>query len=233
MDDRQEIIHQLTAQLERAVAVRRAASADPAAAAARDRLRGWQAARLARTHADLLASPRFARSAAFFLSDIYGPNDLGELYAETGRVVPAMSRLLPTGGLTTVAHAIELDAISEELDSAMAAQLGAAEIDAAAYGRTYRGVGRRSDRERQIQLIEEVGTALERLSRKPLIGATLAMMRLPARMAGLEALQDFLERGYDAFSGTQGVDEFLTLVVTRERALMNAVFAEDDAPLSG
>lgn len=225
MDDRPAILQLLNEQLARATAMRAAAGADPALAETRARLRGVQADRLARTHADLLASPRFGKAAAFFLSDIYGPRDLGPLYAETGKVVPVMARLLPTAGLSTVAHAIELDALSEDLDLAVARAMGTAKPDAAAYRRAYRQVGRRPDRERQIRLVETLGATIDHLARLPLIGRTLRMMRLPARLAGLGDLQDFLERGYAAFHGTADVDEFLRLITTREWAAMEALFA--------
>lgn len=231
MDDRQEILQQLTGQLTRARGVRAATGLDPALAAGRQALRRWQAERLARTHADLLESPRFARAAHFFLSDLYGPADLDKLHAETERVVPAMSRLLPTAGLVAIAHALELDAVSEELDAAMAAVLGTGALSAASYGAAYRTVGLRSDRERQIALIEELGGALDRLGRMPLIGTTLVAMRLPARLARLGDLQDFLERGYSAFHGTPDVAGFVALVVARERAVMAALFAGDDGVL--
>jgi hypothetical protein len=37
------------------------------------RLKEWQAARLAQSYTDLLASPRHRRAADFWLSDLYGP----------------------------------------------------------------------------------------------------------------------------------------------------------------
>jgi hypothetical protein len=56
------------------------------------------------------------------------------------------------------------------------------------------------------------------------------MMRQPARLAGLGQLHDFLERGFDAFRRMGGAGEFLTTVVARETALMDAMFAGDTAP---
>ena len=39
----------------------------------------------------------------------------------------------------------------------------------------------------------------------------------------------FLERGYDAFRNMGGADEFLQIVVSRERELLEALFAGDDS----
>ena len=55
-------------------------------------------------------------------------------------------------------------------------------------------------------------------------------MRQPAHMAGLGALQDFLERGFAAFRGMRGAAEFLATVESRELELVNAIFAGDNEP---
>jgi hypothetical protein len=170
-------------------------------------------------------------AATFFLTDLYGSKDLTRLDADVRRVVPTTKRLLPTAGLETVADAIELEALSEELDLAMAAALGP-NLTAAAYGRAYRKVDRRNDRERQIDLIEDLGHSLDRLVHQPLIGTALSMMRRPARFAGLGELHEFLQQGYDAFRTMGGAGEFLNLIVGRERKLLEALFAGDDSLLS-
>ena len=87
-------------------------------------MRIWQSERLARTHADLLASPRYASTATFFLSEIYGPKDLSRHEEEVRRILPLMSKVLPVAGLETVCDAIELNALSESLDADMVAALG-------------------------------------------------------------------------------------------------------------
>ena len=233
MDDEPAIADRLAAQLDLVTGLRAAAKADTATMEARQCLRAWQAVRLARTHADLLASPHMGAGASFFLTDLYGAKDLSRRDAEVKRVVPMMIKLLPDAGLETVADAIELDALSEVLDTAMIEALGrrATSIDAAAYGRAYRKAGRREDRERQIDLVGHVGRSLDALTHQPFVGTALAMMRRPAKLAGFGNLQDFLERGYDAFRKMGGAAEFLELVVTRERRLMDALFAGDDTLL--
>jgi len=233
MTEPQLIVERLLHHLDRAAALRAAAADSPKLEESRQLLRVWQAARLARTHADLLASPRMGLAAAFFLSDLYGAEDLTKLDANVRRIAPTMKRLLPVAGLQIVGEAIELEALSEELDFAMAKVLGAeaGKLTGTSYADAYRKVDRRADRERQISLIENLGRALDRLVHQPFVGTTLSMMRWPAYVAGLSELQDFLQRGYEAFVKLGGADEFLALVVGRERALLNALFAGNDTLL--
>ena len=59
--------------------------------------------------------------------------------------------------------------------------------------------------------------------RKPLIRAALAMMRVPAQMAGFGVLHDFLERGFNAFHRMGGATEFLDTIIARETAVHRAI----------
>jgi hypothetical protein len=134
--------------------------------------------------------------------------------------------------IATIADAMEVNALSQELDRALLARLPRADgrLTVAEYCAAYRRMNNRPGRERQIELIDGIGAALDRFVRMPLIHAALVMMRQPARMAGMAVLHDFLERGFDAFQTMKGAREFLAAIRGRETALMNAIFAGATAP---
>jgi len=216
--------------------LRRLEALDDGVRARREALRAWQAQRLARTHADLLEAPRYRAAARFFLDDLYGAKDFSQRDGELARLVPMLSRVLPRGALETIADAVELDALSERLDLAMAVALDAdpqvrgREIDDASYARAYRSAGSRVDRERQIALVEHIGRALDSLVRHPLIGRLLGAMEGPARLAGLTALHEFLASGFAAFRSMRGADAFLDQIRRREAGLMQRLYAGDPDP---
>ncbi|OHC69611.1 MAG: hypothetical protein A3H93_02960 [Rhodocyclales bacterium RIFCSPLOWO2_02_FULL_63_24] len=201
------------------------------------RLKEYQAARLARSYADLLASERYRPAAEFFLSDLYGPKDFRTRDEELERVVPVMVRVLPARALATLLEAVKMDTLSESLDTDMVLALrragGAKAIDWPAYVAAYRRCGRRKDREQQIALVDQIGKTLDRLTRMPLIRVSLKLMSGPAHLAGLGALHDFLQGGFDAFSAMKGADEFLAIVGARETALMKELFANPNAGYPG
>jgi hypothetical protein len=233
--DKDLAVLRLKAQLAQ-VAVARIATLDsPSAEQARTALRHWQAARLARTHAGLVGDPKYAAAARFFLADLYGPQGHAASEDSVRRILPLMKKTLPASALETIADAIELDALSESLDADMAKALdeSAGAIDAAAYGAAYRRVGRRADRARQIDLIRQVGQALEQLTEARFVGVALMAMRKPAQAAGFGELQGFLERGYSAFRKMGGARIFTEMVTGREAAISAALFAGDDYSLSG
>lgn len=231
MTTKNEMVSRIEGQLDMAAQVRARLAADPKGQAGREALRIWQASRLARTHADLLENPRYANTALFFLDDIYGPKDLSRHEEEVRRILPLMAKVLPVAGLETVADAIELNALSESLDADMVAALKKKvfSLTEADYVKAYRTVGRRPDRERQIEIIAHLGKSLDKLTRKPLIGTALSMMRKPAVLAGLADLQSFLERGYAAFRVIKGSEEFLGTITSRELALLNDWFGNNAA----
>jgi hypothetical protein len=126
---------------------------------------------------------------------------------------------------------MELSTLSHELDRALLGQFpDDAMPSVAIYCEAYRVLANRAARERQIALIVTVGGALDRYVDKPVVRSALAAMRRPARMAGLGALQQFLERGVAAFRHMHGAGEFLATIEARETALMNAIFDGDRAP---
>ena len=210
---------------------------DAATRARRDELRAWQARRLAFTHADLLASSRYRDATRFFLDELYGVKDFSQRDAELASVIPTLTRFLPQGALETIADAVELDALSERLDLATARvlvadpQLDGAPIDDDAYARAFRAAGARTDRERQVELVEHIGRALDRLVRQPLLGGLLGAMEGPARMAGLSAMHAFLTSGFRAFKAMKGADAFMKTVIDREQALMRRIWAGEADPI--
>jgi hypothetical protein len=227
----------LRAGVARVRELRDLARSDPVLAQDRLLVRAWQADRLARTYPDLLANPRYGPAAAFFLSDLYGPKDFSARDEALARIIPTLTRMLPATAIETIALAVELDALSEALDQGVAAALRgrqpgahALELSDASYANAYRAAGSAAERERQIWLIGRIGAALDRLSRKPLIAGALRVMEAPARAAGLGALHDFLARGFAAFRGMRGADEFLAVIAARESGINARLFAGDPHP---
>ena len=188
-------------------------------------LKAWQSARLKATYADVAVQPRYRAATAFFLDDLYGPKDFSARDQAMLRIVPVMTRMLPTSAVETASLAIELEALSEDLDHRTAAALVPGPIDAARYGDAYRRGSTRQERGHQIDLIIAVGERLDALVKKRMVGRTLRLMRAPANLAGLHDLQEFLEHGFEAFRQMRGAGEFLALVRSRETDILSRLFS--------
>ncbi len=200
-------------------------------------LRRWQSARLARTHTDLLHSPRYRPAAEFFLDELYGDRDISQLERDLARVVPMMARILPAAVLHTAGLALELNALSHELDARLTRTLVEAfrfddRLDEVAYIAAYRQCASYDWRHRQLDLVDQLGRDLQRLVPKPFIHTALKLAKGPARLAGLGELHRFLDTGFHAFR-YMGADAgtFVTTVVGRERAILERIRAGHPRPL--
>lgn len=227
---KEELVQKLEQQLQLVKAERLAAKRDPSMLAARIALKRYQSARLADTHFRLLAVPDTCAAAEFFLEELYGAHDMSQRDIDLGRIIPTMQRMLGYAPLHAITEAIVLDALSERLDTAMARRLGT-DFDEAQYIEAYRQTAR-TDREDQLALVQGLGQALCELVRVPLLSATLAIMRGPARMAGLGQLQQFLERGFSTFKKMRDARRFVDDIVSSERRVMEKIYAHDPQPFA-
>lgn len=198
-------------------------------------LEHWQKQRLANTYEDLARSKRHRAATEFFTNDLYAPADLDQRDFDVRRMYPIMVRLLPESAIATIATAIQLQALTLQLDLDLVAATGI-ECDQESfwthltYTNAYRKCDNRTQRERQIALIIEVGQDLDHLVRNPLIRGALRVARVPAALAGISTLQSFLERGFAAFRAMRNADYFLQIIEQRERKVVDAIFSGADDP---
>ena len=219
----------LTSALGAVMSLRAQLAADPQLSRRWHAVKQFQADRLRATYADLLASERYREPCEFFLEELYGAHDFDRRDAEAQRVVPKLARMLPARAVETLLMAVQLDELSERFDSELARKL-ASPVTAATYAAAYPTVGSELERERQIELVDEIGKALDRLARIPMLSTMLHMMRGPAEMWGLSHLHHFLQRGFDAFAGMGGARDFLATVRRRESTVNHRLFAGDPDP---
>jgi len=87
-------------------------------------------------------------------------------------------------------------------------------------------------RRAQIDLIASIGGALDAAVHAPALWRLLQLSRLPAKLAGLGALQSFLERGFGAFRVLGGADDFVGSIVAQEIEVSRRLFASEPDPFA-
>ena len=234
---------------------------DPLLGAAVGTIKTLQARRFRGTYADLMGSPSFGPAARFFLTELYSDSDYTDRDLQFSRIAGTLQTLFPQPVVATAVALAELHAQTESLDQDMGrawvaqspapmAPLAPAAgpdtsasastspglsaspaSDAARYTAAWRAVGQAAARHAQLARVLAMGRDLARLTRTPGLRMMLRMMRAPAHAAGMGALQDFLEAGFDTFGQLSrqrgGVEQFLATIETRERALMDMLFGAD------
>jgi hypothetical protein len=219
----------LTTALGAVMSMRAELAADPQLSRRWRAVKQFQADRLRATYPDLLASDRYREPCEFFLEELYGAQDFDRRDAEAQRVVPKLAKMLPARAVETLLLAVQLDEMSERFDSEMARKVDLP-VSAASYAAAYPTVGSEAERERQIEFVDEIGRALDKLARIPMLSTMLHMMKGPAEMWGLSHLHHFLQRGFDAFSGMGGARDFLETIRRRESVINHRLFAGEPEP---
>lgn len=224
-----QTIREAVAEVER---LREESRVKPEIGAAVVRLKRFQARRFAGTYADLLASPAYAAAARFFLEELYSERDYGDRDAQFARIAGAVEKLFPRDVADTAATLARLHALTESLDHGMArVEPLDGHDDVPGYVRAWKAIGRREDRQRQLETVVFVGVEMTRLTRLPGLRMMLKMMRGPAAAAGMASLQRFLEAGFDTFAAVAkqkgGAERFLEIIRQREQHLVDLLFDDD------
>lgn len=190
-------------------------------------LQALQTQRLTDTHSHLLASQQSAPAVQFLLDEVYSGKDLRPVANDIRRATRKAMNLLPESVMATSAAVMEATLITQELDEAMT-QLMADQLDQptdlAIYSQAYRELGRHEDRQRQLDLIAELGHGIDRYVKSRLIQTTFRMVRKPAHAAGFTNLYDFLEQGFGALKPVPSVGTLLHGVAQTEAEIMNKLF---------
>lgn len=190
-----------------------------------------QAARFRATYSDFLKHPRFQPATRFFLDELYGVHDFVDRDAQFGRIAGALERLFPEAVALLAVDLAETHALTEVLDQQLAnhwLSLDDALPRATRYVLSWRLTDARDSRRRQLSVIQHMGLEMQRLTSMKSLRFGLRMMRGPAQAAGLDALQHFLESGFDAFASLGDARAFLGTIQERETRWMDAFF---DQPL--
>ncbi|MCL7943305.1 hypothetical protein [Marinobacter sp. ATCH36] len=195
----------------------------------------WQAERLKATHADLYQHSGYHTGLEFLLTDLYAPAGMTRRDDNIDRVFPKMVKWLPDNLLDTFAGLVELNLLTQQLDLELAElcqqqEVSPASLSREAYCRVFRSSQRLEQRERQIDLVAEVGQQLDRYVRNRTLGWLLTMSRAPAEMADLTDLHSFLHRGYSAFRKMDNVELLIDRLVTREKRVMDNILKSHPEP---
>ena len=232
--------------VEKVSQLRQLAADTPGLAQAVSEIKAFQAQRFNGTYFDLLHTPQYQPATQFFLEELYSEKDYSQRDAQFSRIAGTLERMFPRQVVQTAVSLAQLHSLTEDLDLAMAQSWlnssanttkTAADIDH--YIKAWHTVGRRSDRDAQLSGALRVGQELVTLTRTPGLRMALKMMRKPATLAGMAALQRFLESGFDTFAAMtpkkpskngqpEGPAFFLETVKKREAALIDQLF---DAPV--
>jgi hypothetical protein len=218
----------IQAAVEKVAQLRLQAPRTPGLEQAVGEIKAFQAKRFTGTYFDLLHIPQYQAATQFFLEELYSEKDYSERDAQFSRIAGTLERMFPSQIVQTAVSLAQSWLSTSETS-----------YQTSRYITAWQAVGRRADRNAQLSGSLAVGQELVTLTRTPGLRMVLKMMRKPATLAGLAALQHFLESGFDTFAAMapkypskngepEGPAYFLETVKNREAALIDQLF---DAPV--
>lgn len=222
--NKKELLESFKSNLESAKSLREAVKGNPELYASKCALKKYQTKRMESTHQNLLDDPETRGAALFFLSEVYSEKDLSQRDKDLTALTPIIEKTFPESTLRTVALAMELDHLTERLDIQMAMKLGPNFTDEE-YNEAFKTIGTKEERINQLEMVQTLGDSLAGLVKITGLYTLIKMMRKPARMANLEEIHDFMEKGFAFFKDTKDPKEFIRAIIEKERKLMNEIYA--------
>ena len=203
-------------------------------------IKQFQLARFQASYADLLESPVYASTAQFFVMRLYGDATPESRDAQFARIAPSIAKIFPEAVVQTAVDVAQLHALTEQLDQDMAraALLGEKQPldldDHSAqacdlYLSAWEQLACTHLREEQLRRVLALGHRMGELVQVKGLALALRMMRGPAQLAKMGALQNWLEEGFSTFSALHrhpnASDRFLNLVAERENQFIQDLSA--------
>ena len=168
-----------------------------------NQLQNWQTLRLVTSHKDLLSDPRYGRAAHFLLHEVYGGGHLGAIADEIQKTANKAGRLLPKGIFATAALALELNALTIEIDESIVEYMMQHQwvpgqvIDSKNYCHALQQGQLLDKRTKQLDLCQELAEAVDQYLHSKSVRLGLKMSAGIAESAGVQNLHEFLLTAFD------------------------------------
>lgn len=229
---------QIRAALASVSQLREQRQADPALAAAVNWVKQFQLSRFQASYADLLASPIYASTAQFFVTHLYGDASPEQRDAQFARIAPSIAKVFPAQVVQTAVEVSQLHALTEQLDHDMACaslalhakplgQQDHGDLACTLYLQAWRRLDCAPLRHQQLSQVLALGQIMGELVQVKGLTLALRMMRGPAHLAHMGALQNWLEEGFATFAALHrhpgATPTFLDLVNQRETTFIDAL----------
>lgn len=182
------------------------------------------------THGEMLRSPVYGPLCEFFLSDVYGPHEVGAARVDALQsLARILGRLLPRWVYDGASRLVEMHALSDRLDDRLARALlsrGACPaFSAAEFESAYHACDDYDERARQIDLAEASTAFAFALSRHRSVDRLLAVARRFRSLPRLGPLLAIIERGHRAFRGAGDIRPLIHDMRVGETAYLDGIYA--------
>jgi len=185
----------------------------------------FQLERLEKTYEDFLSLPEFHKITEFFRKYVYTTRNCEQRNDAFNLVHEKVAGILGEKRIEAATKLKHLNEMTDHLDELMARiheKLFQNQcVSQSTYEACYVRLENRPERIRQIELLLETTSFSHKLTKFPLLGWGIKMMKFGTKRLGIGFIMEYFEAGYAAFRDIKNIEPFLHEIKKREFCYLN------------
>lgn len=198
----------------------------------------WLKARIKDTHQAYFNEPENQLMAQYFLNRLYGGPDFDPLALQIERLLKyahKAEKLLPDNAIKTGTKSVSLAVLAMQLDEQIAIQLlkdfpANAPITDEMMRQTLLKLDQKEQRLVQLQLLDDLGEALDKYMRSFMMYAAFKMCKSAAHKYNFDLMYEFIQEGFVAMKPMKSAEKFIKTFSTVERDIIEKVHSGHPDP---
>ena len=198
----------------------------------------WQKQRMQNTHQAFFAEPNHQLMTAYFLNRLYGAEDFEILSNQIRRLINnagIVEKIIPYSALKTGDAGVELAILAIQLDEQVAKYLlenypTDTPLDDEMVRRAYLAVDQYAPRLHQMELLELLGTKLDKYVRSTMVKTAFKLSKGIAYRYEANTIYDFIDDGFKAMAPLGSAQDFIATFTSKEKQIIDAVHSGHPTP---
>ena len=191
----------------------------------------WLKERILNTHQELFNQPENQLMAKYFINRLYGGPDFDDLAKQIERLLKyahKAEKFLPEDAIRTGLKSVGLAVLAMQLDEQVAKQLlkdypAEQKIDDEMMRLTLIKLDQEKERLQQLDLLDELGSALDKYMRSFIMHTAFKMCKGTAAKYHFELMYDFIGEGFVAMKPLKSAAIFIKSFTAQERQIVENV----------
>ncbi|AXY61306.1 MULTISPECIES: FFLEELY motif protein [Acinetobacter] len=198
----------------------------------------WLKQRIQKTHQEMFSKPEYQLMAKYFINRLYGGPEFDELSLQIERLLKyahKAEKIIPENAIKTGLKSVGLAVLAMRLDEQVAAQLlknypTDQPIDDEMMLQTLIQLDQKDARLEQLNLLDDLGTALDKYMRSFIMHTAFKMCKGTAAKYKFELMYDFIGEGFVAMKPMKSAAKFIQEFTAKERTIVENVHAGKTNP---
>lgn len=198
----------------------------------------WLKQRIQKTHQEMFSKPEYQLMAKYFINRLYGGPEFDELSLQIERLLKyahKAEKIIPENAIKTGLKSVGLAVLAMRLDEQVAAQLlknypTDQPIDDEMMLQTLIQLDQKDARLEQLNLLDDLGTALDKYMRSFIMHTAFKMCKGTAAKYKFELMYDFIGEGFVAMKPMKSAAKFIQEFTVKERTIVENVHAGKTNP---